>query len=112
MSLSRRGLFNAFLKPLKPLSERKGKPEERAAAASRRDGTQVAVIQGRFCLAYQGNYCAVCYEQCPVPGALTLPDGLPRVALETCTGCGICHDVCPAPENAILMTDRRPGVGG
>jgi Na+-translocating ferredoxin:NAD+ oxidoreductase RNF subunit RnfB len=72
----------------------------------------VAVIQGRYCLAYQGSYCTLCYENCPVPGAIGLDDGLARVVLETCTGCAICHEVCPAPTNAILITPRRPGLGG
>ena len=108
MSLSRRGLFSAFFKPLKAGSARTAgsgtkSPFERT--------DKVAVIQGRFCLAFQGSYCSVCYEHCPVPQALQFDDGMPRVDLETCTGCGICRDVCPAPENAILMADRRPGFG-
>lgn len=72
----------------------------------------MAVIQGRFCLAFQGNYCSVCYERCPVPQALLMDgEGMPRVNLDICTGCGICRDVCPAPENAVLMAERRAGFG-
>ena len=70
------------------------------------------MIQGRYCLAFQGNYCSVCYERCPVPQALQLDEeSMPRVQLEICTGCGICRDVCPAPENAVLMAERRVGFG-
>lgn len=88
---------------------------DKAAPVNRGAGSpqpaQVAVIQGRFCLAYQGSYCSVCYERCPVPGAIDFHDAMPRVVLEHCTGCAVCHDVCPAPRNAILLTPRRPGVG-
>lgn len=111
MSVSRRGLFSAFLKPL----QGKARPARAASGPSasplvRTD--QVAVIQGRHCLAYQQEYCSVCYERCPVPGAIDFNEGMPRIVLETCTGCAVCRDVCPAPENAILMTPRRPGFGG
>ncbi|MBT8037992.1 MAG: 4Fe-4S binding protein [Verrucomicrobiae bacterium] len=68
------------------------------------DGTpKVAIIQGRFCLAYQGGVCFTCSERCPVPDALTTEKGIPTVHADICTGCGICHDLCPAPRNAILM---------
>lgn len=107
MSLSRRGLFSAFLKPL----QSHGKAVKEAATSPFTRTDKVAVIQGRRCLAYQQSYCSVCYERCPVPQALEFNEGLPRVVLEVCTGCGICRDVCPAPENAILMIDRRAGVG-
>ncbi len=107
MSLSRRGLFSAFLKPL----QSKGKAVKAAAVSPFEKTDKVAVIQGRHCLAYQQSYCSVCYERCPVPQALEFNEGLPRVVLEICTGCGICRDVCPAPENAVLMTERRAGFG-
>lgn len=100
MSVSRRNLFGAFLKPLR----------NRVTAAKVAD--RVAMIQGRYCLAYQGNFCSACYERCPVPGAMDFGDGLPRVVLSACTGCGICHEVCPAPQNAVLLTPRRPSMNG
>lgn len=110
MSLSRRGLFSAFLKPLQGRS--KGGPDGKAGGVSPLVPTdQVAVIQGRHCLAYQQEYCSVCYERCPVPGAIDFNEGMPRIVLETCTGCAVCRDVCPAPENAILLTPRRAGFG-
>ena len=109
MSVSRRGLFSSFLKPLRAGSE-KARKLVKGSPLVRTD--KVAVIQGRYCLAYQGSYCSVSYERCPVPLAIRFEDGLPRVDLETCTGCGECADVCPAPQNAVLLTDRREGVGG
>lgn len=117
MSFSRRRLFGAFFKPLKSggqkarevLSREGASPSESPDPSVRTN--QVAIIQGRYCLAYQGSYCSTCYERCPVPGAIEFDDANPRIVLETCTGCGVCHDVCPAPENAILVTERRPGVG-
>lgn len=108
MSVSRRNLFRSFLKPLKS-GGTKASEIVRRNFEERTD--KVAVIQGRYCLAYQNEYCSVCYERCPVPYAIQLNDGVPRIVLETCTGCGVCRDVCPAPENAILMTDRKPGFG-
>lgn len=58
-------------------------------------------------MAVQGHYCSVCYEHCPVPGAVRFDDGIPMIIPETCTGCGICHEVCPTSPNAILVTTRR-----
>ena len=68
---------------------------------------RVAVIQGRYCLAYT-SICSVCVERCPVPGAIEVTRGIPMVVPEVCTGCGVCHEVCPAPRNAILQVPRRP----
>jgi Pyruvate/2-oxoacid:ferredoxin oxidoreductase delta subunit len=107
MSLTRRGLFSAFLKPL----QAKSRSVREAAQSPLIRTDQVAVIQGRHCLAYQQNYCSVCYERCPVPGAIDFNEGMPRIVLEACTGCAVCRDVCPAPENAILLTPRKPGFG-
>lgn len=69
---------------------------------------QVAVISGRNCLAYQRSFCSSCVERCPVEGAISSQQGLPRVNPDACTGCRICLDVCPAPTKAILMIKRRP----
>lgn len=68
------------------------------------DTPLVAVIAGRHCLAYQGSFCSTCRERCPIPGAIVVERGLPRVNPALCDGCGICHDLCPAPVNAILMS--------
>ena len=69
---------------------------------------KVAIIQGRYCLAYQSSFCSVCSERCPEPGAIITERGIPRVIAEKCSGCKICHDVCPAPTNAILLKPRMP----
>jgi ferredoxin-type protein NapG len=55
------------------------------------------------CLNRLGSTCSVCIEQCPVPGAMELEGGVPRVRAPLCTGCGLCQHVCPAPQNAILL---------
>jgi ferredoxin-type protein NapG len=55
------------------------------------------------CLAYNGSFCTVCAEQCPVEGAIELRGGRPRIVHDRCTGCGVCQNVCPAPANAILL---------
>jgi Pyruvate/2-oxoacid:ferredoxin oxidoreductase delta subunit len=106
VSLSRRDLIHRFFKPLKDGGEKARTVLARSTALQ---GPTVAIIQGRFCLAYHDEFCSVCYERCPVPGAIELDDALPRIAWEKCTGCGICHDVCPAPENAILVAPRPSG---
>lgn len=62
-----------------------------------------ARIQPWACLAYQGTFCSVCREQCPVPGAIKVDEGKPVILDDICTGCGVCQHVCPAPESAILL---------
>ncbi|MGE3311947.1 MAG: 4Fe-4S dicluster domain-containing protein [Limisphaerales bacterium] len=120
MSVSRRNLLSKFLRPLQAGSKKAasvvGRVEPAGYVGEPPSGepdpsNRVAVIQGRFCLAYQGSFCSVCYERCPVPHAIQLNEGVPRVVLEACTGCGVCHEVCPAPRNAVLITERRKGFG-
>ena len=76
----------------------------------------VAVIAGRFCLAYQRSFCSTCYERCPEEGAIVMRDGAPMVVPDRCTGCRVCQDVCPAPTNAVRMIARpaaaRPATAG
>jgi MauM/NapG family ferredoxin protein len=63
-----------------------------------------ARIETFSCLAWQGSFCTICSEQCPVPDAIVLEaGGKPRIVDEVCTGCGVCQYICPAPENAILL---------
>jgi Na+-translocating ferredoxin:NAD+ oxidoreductase RNF subunit RnfB len=104
--ISRRGLFEALARPFARYSGSGGvvEPAKGSQAPPEDDDTpRVAIIQGRFCLAYQGGVCFTCSERCPVPGAITTDKGIPTVHADPCTGCGICHDLCPAPRNAILM---------
>jgi len=106
--LSRRGLFRALLQPFSQhLESEKSTGLEEDVVEVDPDAPKIAVIQGRFCLAYQGGLCFTCSEQCPVPGAITTKQAIPTVHLDICTGCGICHDLCPAPRNAILMVERK-----
>lgn len=110
--LSRRGLFSLFGRPLRGPSKATqavvetaiGKPGSPAPAPEPQD--RVAVIQGRFCLAYT-SFCTVCAERCPVSGAMKVEKGIPMVVSDICTGCGVCHDICPAPTNAVLVLPRR-----
>lgn len=72
-----------------------------------------ARINEETCLAYQGSFCTVCSEQCPVDGAITLDErNRPTVVEQTCTGCGVCQYVCPAPHNAVLLMPafQRPAA--
>jgi Na+-translocating ferredoxin:NAD+ oxidoreductase RNF subunit RnfB len=101
--LSRRGLFSLFGRSLGAPAKAAGQTTTPPATDSQ---PKVAVIQGRFCLAYT-SFCTVCSERCPVPGAMKVEHGIPMVVADTCTGCGICHEVCPAPTNAVLVMPRQ-----
>ncbi|RME93202.1 MAG: hypothetical protein D6766_08630 [Verrucomicrobia bacterium] len=68
---------------------------------------QVAIILGRFCLAFDHG-CQICADACPVPGALPMVNGLPMVERDLCTGCGVCRDVCPAEPKAVMLQPRAP----
>lgn len=63
----------------------------------------VAWIQTMACLAHTGSFCTVCSERCPVPDAIEVIAGKPRIREDVCTGCGVCAAVCPAPMNAIVV---------
>lgn len=109
--ISRRGLFSIFGRSLRGPGEA---TKAVVATTVSKPGTpaltqpqdRVAVIQGRFCLAYT-SFCTVCAERCPVPNAMKVENGIPMVMPDSCTGCGVCHDVCPAPTNAVLVIPRR-----
>lgn len=62
-----------------------------------------AHLQTYNCLAHNQSICTVCYERCPVEGAITLIENRPHIVAEQCNGCGVCHSVCPAPINAIMI---------
>ncbi|MCB9904811.1 MAG: 4Fe-4S binding protein [Planctomycetes bacterium] len=66
-----------------------------------------ARIAPSACVAYRGVVCTSCVNRCPVPGAMELAYGRPRILEAACTGCGVCHEVCPAPRNAVLLF---PGI--
>lgn len=97
-ALSRRDFFSRFIpKPTGSARSKEAKPNV----------PRVAVLQGRYCLAYQNNFCSVCSERCPEIGAIVTERGIPRILADACTGCNICHEVCPAPTNAILMIPKK-----
>ncbi len=109
---SRRGLFSLFARPLKATG---GAAKTVGASLGKQSAPpsapvpsvpMVAVIQGRHCTALE-DYCSLCVERCPEPGALHASQIIPMVVPEACTGCGICQQVCPAPRNAVLMLPRR-----
>ena len=104
--ISRRGLFGALVRPFSRHLESEKSQSSESGDSNSESAPKEAVIQGRFCLAYQGGMCFTCSERCPEPGAITTDQGLPTVHADLCTGCGICHDLCPAPRNAILMVER------
>ncbi len=107
--VSRRGLFSIFARPAQPVVRPAPPPAPMPPSepVQAPDPGVVAVIQGRFCIAYHA-YCTMCSDRCPESGAIEVTDGIPMVVPEKCTGCRVCHEVCPAPTNAILMAPRRP----
>lgn len=110
-ALSRRDLFRSIL------GRRREEVEEPRDFVSSRgyktsdESPPLALILDRFCLAWQGSFCSVCVERCPVPGAIITEMGKPRIDPDLCTGCKICHDVCPAPKNAVFLVPRKPRPG-
>jgi Na+-translocating ferredoxin:NAD+ oxidoreductase RNF subunit RnfB len=98
--LTRRDLLARFVRPLQST-----KPAATSVAAAE----QVAIIQGRHCLALT-SFCAACVERCPVSGAMQVVNGMPMVVADVCTGCGICQEICPAPTNAVMLRPRRAKV--
>jgi Na+-translocating ferredoxin:NAD+ oxidoreductase RNF subunit RnfB len=90
-------------------SKRASGAEPRAdREADEANSARVAVIMGRYCLAYERSFCTVCVERCPISGAITSTRGIPLVDPTLCDGCGICVELCPAPEPAIRMFPKRP----
>ncbi len=113
--LSRRDLFRRMLgRPAEASAVPQvevAKPEVASSFAKATAENSLALILDRFCLAWQGSFCSVCAERCPVEGAIMLEQGKPRVNPDLCTGCRICHDVCPAPKKAVFLVARKPTQG-
>ena len=57
------------------------------------------------CIAANGGLCFVCYEVCPVQGAITFTDeNIPQFNSTLCVGCGRCVYACPAQPRALTLT--------
>ncbi len=70
----------------------------------------LAINEGT-CLPYAGPECGACAHACPLPGALTWPDGLrPFINVAACTGCALCREACIVDPKAIDI--RAPSSGG
>lgn len=101
--LSRRDFFRRFLPGKKGESSGERSPYHDATPFDVVGENVVAVIQGKYCLAYEDIPCTKCSDRCPVEGAIVVEDSLPMVDTAICTGCRVCKEVCPAPSEAILM---------
>ena len=70
------------------------------------------VINTDECIAWRGGSCLVCYEVCPVPGAISLlEETRPLLHSDLCVGCGRCVLACPAQPKALMLTpngEKRP----
>ena len=71
-----------------------------------------AIINADRCMAWRGGSCLVCYEVCPVQGAISLIDeARPIFHADICVGCGRCVYACPAQPKALSLSpkgERRP----
>ncbi len=64
-----------------------------------------ALIDRTRCLAWLDKSCLVCFEVCPIFGAVTLTeDGKPILNAGICIGCGRCVYACPADPKALALT--------
>lgn len=68
-----------------------------------------ARLQEDTCWAYNGQFCQVCYNQCPLKGeAITLDqEGRPVIHGEACVGCGVCLYVCVNSPPCITLSVER-----
>jgi ferredoxin len=77
--------------------------------------TGSALINRDVCIAWRGGVCLVCYEVCPVIGAISLErESRPVFNTDVCVGCGRCVYACPAQPKALTLTsngEKRPRVG-
>lgn len=103
-TLSRRDYFGVFFRPLKKKADAHT-PNRQAKAPPETVKARKAILLEHNCLAFRSLSCTTCFEHCPVPGAITMNRGIPRIHQDTCTGCDACHEVCPAPKNAIAMQE-------
>ncbi len=56
------------------------------------------------CLAYVEKECLICYEMCPIPGAITMTEDLKPIFNENkCIGCGTCVNSCPTNPKALIL---------
>lgn len=74
--------------------------------------TGSTVINRENCIAWRGGSCLVCYEVCPVQGAISLEEETrPLFNPTICVGCGRCALACPAQPKALTLTsnyEKRP----
>ena len=66
--------------------------------------TGSAIITTVRCIAWSGGSCLVCYEVCPVRGAISLTDEAhPVFHSDLCVGCGRCVYACPGQPKALTL---------
>jgi Na+-translocating ferredoxin:NAD+ oxidoreductase RNF subunit RnfB len=99
-AVSRRELFSNLLAPFTRGRSADGHVRTNSRAELTVRAPNVAVIQGRFCLAYQRSFCSTCSERCPVPNAIIVENGIPRVNASACTGCGVPRGLSSAAERS------------
>lgn len=105
-SVSRRDFLSRLIPTRRPPVARPSAAAPQVSPPVKSAQPTLAIIAGRHCLAYQSSFCSVCRERCPVPGAVVVERGIPRIDPTLCDGCRICHEVCPAPVNAIRLIPR------
>jgi len=70
------------------------------------------------CIAFRKGGCLVCYETCPVDGAISVKEiiverhgkfikvKVPEFNPDVCIGCGRCVNACPAAPKALVLTSK------
>lgn len=65
------------------------------------------IINMDRCLAWRGRTCLVCYEVCPVQGAISINGEIKPIFNENvCIGCGRCVNACPAQPKALTLISK------
>jgi Pyruvate/2-oxoacid:ferredoxin oxidoreductase delta subunit len=70
-----------------------------APSPAAREARRVLAVAAHRCL----DFCQVCVERCPRPGALVPTARGPRLDAARCDGCGICLDACPSPGRPLSL---------
>jgi MauM/NapG family ferredoxin protein len=66
-----------------------------------------AILDRARCVTYHGQTCDVCFNACPIPGAVVIAgDRRVSVVDELCTGCGLCEHTCPTEPASIKIAPR------
>lgn len=61
------------------------------------------ILDKKHCVAYGDGFCQQCVIDCPVPGAITQENNLPKFHRKSCTGCGACVRACATVNIPVAL---------